>query len=226
MVGGGASLSWKDNIAELAKYYDCIALDFPGFGVSGEPSEVWGVHEYGEFLESFRKSLNLRKFILIGKSFGGRVAIVYAAKCGSVLDKLILVAAAGLEKKSIKARVMTFFARTIKVLSKFVNDGTFLQIKKFFYKIFRLKMEQNSYKRRIKSVIINQDLSAEASEIDTPTLIVWGSEDRILPLKIGKLLSRKIKGSKLSLVQGADHFAHENHPEEFNHLLLDFLLSE
>ena len=75
---GGSSLSWKDNIAELAKYYDCIALDFPGFGVSEEPTDIWDVYKYADFLENFRKSLNLKRFILIGKSFGGRVAIVYA----------------------------------------------------------------------------------------------------------------------------------------------------
>ncbi len=58
---GGSSLSWKDNIAELAKYYDCIALDFPGFGVSEKPTDVWDVYKYADFLESFRKSLNLGK---------------------------------------------------------------------------------------------------------------------------------------------------------------------
>jgi len=220
---GGSSLSWRNNIKELAKFYDCIALDFPGFGVSDEPNEVWDVYKYAVFLEDFRKTLNLKTFVLVGKSFGGRVAIAYAAKYESALESLVLVSAAGLEKKSAKAYILVFFAKILKALSKVLDAETFLKIKGFFYKIFHLKIEQNPYKRSIKSVIVSQDLSKETSQVSVPTLIIWGLNDKILPLKVGCRLAGKIKGSCLEFVADAGHFINENRAEEFNSLVLNFL---
>lgn len=220
---GGSSSSWKNNLEVLAKDFDCIALDFPGFGISDDPSETWDVYRYADFLEDFRKTINLETFVLIGKSFGGRVAIAYAAKYGSVLSKLILVAAAGLERKSMKACVLGFLAKNLKVLSRFLNDRAFLQVKTFFYGIFHLKIEQNLYKRRIKNAVINQNLSEEASRISIPTLILWGSEDKVLPPKVGCKLHKKIRNSQLKFFENAGHFINENHPDEFNDTLSDFI---
>ena len=63
-------------------------LDFPGFGESEEPKEAWTIDDYELMLEEFLKKVNVKKPIVIGHSFGGRVAIRYSAR--NPISKLVL----------------------------------------------------------------------------------------------------------------------------------------
>ena len=75
-----------------------VNVDFPGFGQSQEPSEVWGVEEYTQVIEQLVERLGLDHPSLLSHSFGGRVGILYASRHDDV-DKLILVDAAGIKPK-------------------------------------------------------------------------------------------------------------------------------
>jgi len=220
---GGSSLSWKNNLDVLAKDFDCIAVDFPGFGISADPIEPWDVYKYADFLEDFRKTINLETFVLIGKSFGGRVSIAYAAKYGSVLNKLVLVSAAGLEGRSFKPSLLIVCAKILKNIFMLFGENTFQKVRCFFYKLFGLKIESLSYKREIMNKIVTQDLTPEASKISIPTLIIWGLQDAVLPIRVGRRLAKKIEGSQLEILEDGGHFINENHSEKFNSLILNFL---
>lgn len=218
----GSSRSWESNIAELRDKFDCISLDMPGFGVSGEPKNVWGVAEYAQFLREFAQVLDLQKFVLIGKSFGGRVAMFFACKWPETLSKLVLVAAAGIERKSFVTQLRIGMAKTGKAVISLFGQNATESLRGLFYKTANIKKDKSNYKWEVKKLVTNTNLSGTAESITTPTLVIWGTDDKVLPLSIGKELSAKIKGSTF-LENHGGHNSHQESSKDFNALVTEYL---
>ena len=121
----------------LACGYRVINVDFPGFGQSEEPEEVWGVEQYTRLIEHLIYSLSLKTPpVLLGHSFGGRVGILYSSR--NPVEKLILVDAAGIKPK-----------RTFRYYWKIY---TFKTLKRLMYLIFgHDEAERRLDKRRAKA---------------------------------------------------------------------------
>ena len=102
MHGWGCNLTTLASIETVAaENHTVYNVDFPGFGKSEEPSEVWGVEKYTQLIEAFIKLENIENPILLGHSFGGRVGILYSSRNKG--KKLILVDAAGVKpRRSLK----------------------------------------------------------------------------------------------------------------------------
>mgnify|MGYP000638223878 CR=1 FL=1 len=221
---GGTSFSWEKNITDLSKTYRCVSIDLPGFGASDTPTDVWGVPEYALFLRDFLNVLDVEKFILVGKSFGGRVAILFAVNYPILLNKLILIASAGIEGRSLLLRIRIEFFRLGRILLEALFGDSSTKVLNFFYKIFRIKKETNFYKSLIKERIVSCDLSSYAKKIQTPTLILWGSDDSTLPLRIGIKLHKLIRDSVFHVFPTATHSVAEERFSEVNKIIKDFCL--
>ena len=99
---------WGQNIEMMKPLGDCFLdkritiLDFPGFGSSEEPTCAYTIYDYVEILEELLQKLEIKNPIVIGHSFGGRVAIVYASR--NNVEKLVLFGAPCIRtyKKSMK----------------------------------------------------------------------------------------------------------------------------
>lgn len=221
---GGSSNSWEPNIRELKNKFDCIALNFPGFGLSDEPENIWGVAEYAIFVRDFVKRMNLHKLVLVGKSFGGRVALNYANNWPETLSNLILVSAAGIEKAKFLTKIVISLASFGKALITKKIPAVEPFARKVFYKITGIQKDISDYKWEVKKLVTNTDLSEEAKHISVPTLVVWGKDDNILPVELGKKLNNLIKNSSFVQIQGG-HNAHSDSSSEFNLVLLRYLES-
>ena len=81
----------------LAQKYRVYNFDFPGFGASDEPSEVWGTEEYTRMVEAFVKENDIKRPALVGHSFGGRISIIFASR--NEVSRVVLVDAAGVKPK-------------------------------------------------------------------------------------------------------------------------------
>ena len=218
----GSSQSWEPNISKLNEDYDCIAIDIPGFSISSQPDKIWGVEEYSQFIKDFAKSLNLNKFVLVGKSFGGRVGILYASKWPETLTHLILVASAGLEKRSLLDWIKIALAKIGKLPLSVLSSKNFELLRERFYKVVGINRDSSDYKWEVKKLVTNTNLTEAAEKISVPTLIIWGINDVILPLKVGRELNHIIKNSILKQIKGG-HNAHQESAEEFNSLVEEFL---
>lgn len=218
---GGTSRSWDLNIAGLSKKYDCIVVDLPGFGVSSEPAEIWNVADYAKFVKDFAHALGISKFVLVGKSFGGRIAIYYASKWPGSLSHLVLVSSAGVEKKDLITRLEILAAKLIKRLLDLTGERDSERIELALFKAASISKDPD-YKWEVKKLVTNTDLTKESSQISVPTLVVWGENDEVLPIKWGKVLNQKIKNSMLRRIPGG-HNAHIESAEEFNNLIVAFL---
>ena len=84
----------------LKKDYTCIALDLPGYGKSSKPDAAYTPSYFSEILHQFIEKLELKHIVLIGHSMGGQASIKFATTYPDAIEKLILVAPAGLEQFS------------------------------------------------------------------------------------------------------------------------------
>ena len=116
---GSSSDSWAEIQGNLSqKGFQVIVPDLPGFGLSTPPLNLWGIEEYKEFILKLTEKIGLKKFSLAGHSFGGQIAILFAADYPEKIEKLILLASAGVRKKPGKK--VKIFGSVAKILNVFL----------------------------------------------------------------------------------------------------------
>lgn len=180
-------------------------LDFPGFGESDEPKSAWTIEDYELMLEEFLKKVNVKKPIVIGHSFGGRVAIRYCAR--NPIEKLVLFGSPCIriqEELSIGVKIL----KKLKQLPGLNGIGEYM--KKFIgsrdYKAASPIMRQTLVN------VVNEDLSKYAREIEEPTLLIWGEQDTEAPLNDAKQLEKLMIDAALIVLPGTHYAYLENLP--------------
>lgn len=180
-------------------------LDFPGFGESEEPKEAWTIEDYELMLEEFLKKVNVKKPIVIGHSFGGRVAIRYSAR--NPISKLVLFGSPCIriqEELSLGVKIL----KKLKTLPGLNALGEYM--KKFIgsrdYKAASPIMRQTLVN------VVNEDLSKFAREIEEPTLLIWGTNDTEAPLNEAKELEKIMLDAALITLPGTHYAYLENLP--------------
>jgi len=188
-------------IAPLIKNkYKIIILDLPGFGKTSKPKKPWTVSDYSDFVLNLANKLNIRKFNLLGFSFGGRISIKLASKYSNKVNKLFLVSSAGVGVKKAEQKNTSFLFAVFKKIP-FLR---FIAYKLIYRKSDYYKL-QGAMKQTFKN-IINEDLTSELKNIKAHTIIIWGKEDDITPLKSALVINENIKNSRLYVINGAGHF--------------------
>ena len=194
-------------LPEFSSHHKVFALDFPGFGESDEPSEVWGVEEYTRMVEAFCASLNIEKPAIVCHSFGGRVAILFASR--NSVDRMIFADAAGIRPR----RSLSYY---IKVYSYKAAKWWILKVRKDEKAFLKLRASRGSsdYKNaseRMKAILsktVSQDLSAYLPKIKAPVLLFWGENDTATPLSDGETMERLMPNAALVKVPSAGHFSY------------------
>lgn len=205
-----------------------INIDFPGFGQSQEPAEVWGVEQYTCWLEQFIERLKLNEVILLGHSFGGRVGILYASRHDNVRS-MILVDAAGIKpRRSLNYYRKVYMFKLIKRMMYvlFGREGAEKRLDKR-----RAKVGSSDYAnaskmmRAILSKVVNEDLSDRLHLITCPVLLIWGEDDTATPLADAKKMERLIPEAGLVSFPGCGHYSFLDNPMQFAAVLKSFLSS-
>lgn len=203
--GWGCSSNVFKNISKvLSKKYCIYLVDFPGFGKSLEPDFLIDVKGMADLVLSFITYFDIDMPIVVGHSYGGRVASEYASKNKNI-SKLILIDSAGI--KSFK-------------FSKFIKIKIF-KFKKMFYKLTKNLMKYNNLlltsgsddyinssmiKKKMLVAAVNYDQRKVFKRIRCDTLIIWGINDNSTPYKDGRKIHRLINNSEFVVVPDAGHF--------------------
>ena len=213
---------WGQNIEMMKILGDNFAdkfritiLDFPGFGESDEPKEAWTIDKYSEMLEEFVKQLKIKKPIIMGHSFGGRVAIRYSAR--NPIEKLVLFGSPCIriqENLPLKVRLL----KGLKKLPGMNQLGEYM--KKYIgsrdYKAASPIMRQTLVE------VVNEDLSKYAREIEEPTLLIWGEYDTEAPLSDARELERIMIDAALIVLPGT-HYAYIENLQRVVSILNNFI---
>lgn len=213
--------------AVAARFRTVYSVDFPGFGNSPEPGDVWGVEQYTRLIEEMVRRLGLENPVLLGHSFGGRVGILYSSR--NPVEKLILVDAAGVKpRRSLKYYYKIY---TFKLGKRIV---TLLYGKEKAARIIEEKRKRNASSdyanaspcmRRILSKVVNEDLRGVMPLIKAPSLLIWGENDTATPLRDAKIIEKLIPDAGLVSFPGCGHYSFLDNPRQFSAVLSNFLAS-
>lgn len=210
---GARGEEWKTIALALASRYTVTCVDLPGFGNSSLPPESWGVDEYAAFVESFLQKIGIRKAVVLGHSFGGRIGILLAAR-KSVVTTLVLVDAAGVELKSKVVTMYQWILRTTP--GQLAKYGVPKGIRDYF------RSEDYVAAGKMKAVfrnVISEPLGALLPLVSVPTVIIWGEKDVVLSFAEARTIHSLIPGSILRVVWGASHWPHLERPDELLQIL-------
>ena len=210
-----------------------IVPDLPGFKQETELKKPWNLDDYVEWFRKFSEEAcpePARKFLL-GHSFGGRIAIKFAAKYPERLKGLILVSSAGIKHKPSLINLI-FSSGVKKVKFIFLKipllKNLFPVLRKIFYKYILRKTdyinaEKMPYLKETFKNIIQEDLFPYLSQIKIPTLIIWGEKDKITPVSDAYLMNKKIQNSKLEILKNIGHAPHLKTPEILAKKITNFI---
>lgn len=218
--GWGQNIAMMDPVGiPLSKNFKITILDLPGYGNSGQPTNALTLDDYYEIIDEFFSKLNIKKPILIGHSFGGRIALIYAAK--KEVKKLILFGTPfekRLKKLSLKIKILKLLKK-IPFLKQF-EEMAKKHIGSTDYR------NANPIMRQILVNTVNADLSDLAKNISCPTILIWGSEDHEVPVEEAEKLETLIKDAGLIIYSGCTHYAYLENLSQTINILNNFLLEK
>lgn len=221
--GWGCTRSIFDSfVPALSRTHRVIALDFPGFGGSEEPDEVWGAYEYTAMLEALCTELGVVNPQIICHSFGGRVAIIFASR--NAVSRMIFADAAGIKPR----RSLSYH---LKVTSYKISKWFILKVLRDEEQFRRMREGKGSSDYRnaspkmkaILSKVVNQDLTALLPSIQCPVLLFWGENDTATPMRDARIMQKKLRDSGLVTVPGGSHFSFLDNPGLFAAVASNFL---
>ena len=199
---------WGQNIEMMkplgdafSKEYQILIVDLPGFGKSEEPDAVWSMYDYVDFIHELILDLKIKNPILIGHSFGGKISLIYASKYD--VKKLVLLASPfkkEIQKVSLKTRMLKT-AKKIPGLNKLEGFAK----KHIGSKDYR---EASDFMRKILVEHVNLDVSLDAKKIICPTLLIWGTLDKAVPIERAYELEKLISDAGVVVYEGCTHYAY------------------
>lgn len=222
---------WKDSsntfdeLVPLLHGYRIIRLDMPGFGKSDAPPSAWGVGEYVAFVKAFIEKLDIAPEVIVGHSFGGRIAIKGVGSGVLKPKKLALIAAAGLARRdTLKKHILGGLAKVGRAVTSIPPFNIWQNTlrRKLYGALGSDYFNAGSLKETFKKVV-SEDLSEFASKISIPTLLIWGRNDTSTPLEQAERIHSLIELSQLDIVTNAGHFVHKEKPVEVAVFIKAFL---
>jgi pimeloyl-ACP methyl ester carboxylesterase len=205
---------------KLAQRFDVLVPEHPGYGLSDEPEWLENIHDVAYFYLDFLKQLNLSGVTLVGNSMGGWIAMEIAVRDTSRLKSLVLVSPAGVAAPGARPADIFLLPPEEMVRSLF-HDQSLAEA--------RLKLPEDldvSLKNRHTTARLaweprlhDPHLPKWLHRIDVPTKIIWGREDRILPVGIADELKRHMPHATVHVLERCGHLPHAERADDFVELV-------
>lgn len=228
--GTGASLhTWAGWHEQLQDSFRVISLDLPAFGLTGpHPEGDYSISAYVAFLEAFAKKITLDSFHLAGNSLGGLIAWSYAATHPERITKLILVDASGFPRNKptplairlARYPVVSHILRYVtpkplfrQTLSEVYGDPEAVAPETVdrYYQLFQRTGNRQAYIERARET--HKVPTGPLRELNVPTLILWGEQDRWIPPEHADQFDAFLPDSRVILYPGLGHVPMEEAPE-------------
>lgn len=248
---GASTFSWRYVVNEFSKYGRVVAFDRPGFGLTErKPPGSMRINPYsveGSIYITCKLAeiLNITRVVIIGHSMGGGLALLIADKCNYQVEGVVLVAPAWKQQHKGITTYFLLHAPLSNKLGPLLIRGLVGQLEQVLYNAWYNKSKLTSevlegYKYPLNALDWDKGLywiikyyefpgiDGVVSRIKYPVLIIHGRQDEIVPLdssiELTNKLSRYTK-TELKMIEECGHLPHEEKPEEFNKLLLEFINS-
>lgn len=220
---GGNLWNWRLWQNLLQDSFQVVSLDLPGFGFTGpSPDANYSTTRYIEFLDQFLLEIGIDSFHLAGNSMGGGIAWQYALSHPEKVKKLVLVNASGYPRKSANGTITGFKILDLPLVNQLITKVTPRSILKqtvkdvygnkslatedevdFYMDILRRPGNRQALLDKRKS---GRGLSAaQIKNIKTPTLIIWGDQDLLIPYENAYQFEKDISSAKAIIYKGVGH---------------------
>ena len=201
---------------KLAQRFDVLVPEHPGYGKSDEPEWLENIHDMAYFYLDFLKALGLTRVTLVGSSMGGWMAMEIAVRDTSRLKSLVLVSPAGIAAPGVRAADIFLMPPEVLVRNLFVDQ--------------KLAEARLAAPEDVDASLKNRHTTARLAweprlhdpflpkwlhRIDVPVKIVWGREDKILPVGLGHELKRLLPKAEMHVMDNVGHLPHAERVDEF-----------
>lgn len=224
--GASGASSVQPFMHELARDFEVLVPEHPGFGRSDEPAWLENIHDLAYFYLDFMAQLDLRDVHLVGSSIGGWLAFEIAVRNLSRVRALTVIGAAGIHVQGLKRGDIFLWTPEEKVRNLFFDpslaarmlaqpqtpEETEIAVKNSFT-VARLAWEPR---------LFDPHLHKWLHRVTVPTQIIWGDHDRIFPPGYAEALRQLIPGARVDIVPECGHLPQTEKPEEFVRLLRSF----
>jgi pimeloyl-ACP methyl ester carboxylesterase len=243
---GGCWQNWLENLPEFARDHRVVAVDLPGFGASQMPLDGVSVSGYADCLEAVCEELSIERAPVIGNSLGGFVAAQLAIARPQLVERLVLVSAAGLHVAQLPLkRAFDVLARAQPVYGIFggwiaAHASTIARrtrLRRMMLSYLATHPDQVPWPIVAEQVagagrpaflpalraITRHPLRDRLGEISCPTLIVWGERDHLVPVSDAAAFEALIAGARKIVYPDTGHVPMLERPARFNADLRAFL---
>jgi pimeloyl-ACP methyl ester carboxylesterase len=232
---GSSADRWLDIPLALSLHYRTIAVDLPGFGMAQKPEEGFGysITEYVDFLSSLMSQLGVNKAHLVGHSLGGYIAAEIALRHRPLVDRLVLIDSSGMlngptdllkeyfgvAMNPTKESVRKVFEKMVAVparIPEILVDG-------FIYRM-GFPGAKNAFRLAYENSVNTQIGEERLQRISgIKTMIIWGKEDRLIPLDYHSIFHQAIDGSVTRIIDDAGHAPFAEKPALIGELVRAYL---
>lgn len=228
--GAGGNRGWRRWMAAVAERHTVYAPTHPGFGHSDAADWMEGIDDLARFYLWFLDELGLSKVHLLGHSIGGWTAAELGAMHPGAIDRLVLVAPTGL--KPAEGEILdVFYYPPEELLTYTVHDPARIPEWAELYgrpptpDEIEIATRNREMTARLtwKPYMFNPRLSYFLPRVKAPALIIWGRQDRIVPLICGEQYQRLLPHAALRVLDQCGHLPPIEQPAEVADLVLDFL---
>ena len=244
----GSSATWQAAIDELSPHFRVVAPDLPGHGRSDKPRGDYSLGAYASVLRDLLHQLDLGPATVVGQSLGGGITMQFAYQYPELCERLVLVGSGGLgEEVSGLLRALTlpgvdyvlppafapFIDNTVSSVTRMLGrvglrPSAELEQMWLAYRSLGDAETRTAFLHTLRSVVDHRGQRVSALDklylaAQIPTLIVWGEQDRIIPVQHAHDAHAAIPGSRLEIFDDSGHFLHAEEPARFAALLRDFV---
>lgn len=241
----GSWQNWLETLPHLARSHRVVAFDLPGFGASPLPAERITISGYARIVDELCDALGIDAAAVVGNSMGGFVAAELAIRFPQRVERLVLVSSAGLSSDALRRQPLLTSARVLAATSGWTASKveTFARrpglrrilLRYIFHHPDRLpaalafEQLQGSGKPGFLpalDALLSYPIRDRVPEIACPTLIVWGTHDRLVPLRDASEFERLIPNARKVVFPDTGHVSMLERPARFNALLEAFVDEE
>lgn len=237
-IGADGARDYSEQIAWLRESFHVVAVDLPGFGQSDKSDALYTPANYAAVLKHVADRFLQRPFVLVGHSMGALVSLRYAAVNPDDVERLVVMSVPGvLHRHATTSRYLASFMGVSQ--SEFESLSWLARLPgKLLTPLERLGVDPYSVladPQQRKDMLDGEptniaglaaaidDLQQELPAVRAETLIVWGGEDVITPLRIGRVLARTLPRARLEVIENASHTPMTDTPRALRAALEPFL---
>lgn len=201
---------------KLAQRFDVLIPEHPGYGKSDEPEWLENIHDIAFFYLDFLKQLNLKNVTVVGSSMGGWIAMEMAVRDTSRLKSLVLSSPAGIAAPGVRAADIFLMAPEEMVRNLFLDqklaEARLAQPEDVD---ISLKNRHTTARLAWEPRLHDPYLPKWLHRIDVPVKIVWGRQDRILPVAFADVYRKLLPKADISIIESCGHLPYAEKPDEF-----------